>query len=166
MMFFQKSKPFLTLLLFVTFLANCSPTLQDRLRIYNSALKYFKKGNEALSRGIYHDAVVNYRKAVQIDPSSAEFHYNLGLAYYHAELYVEAKTAFKRSLQFAKKAPETYYNLALAHYQLGEDTDAHEAYQNYQNLMQTQATKQGITPQQALPNPQQQGIATQATQQK
>ena len=159
-MFDQKFNAVFILILLTTFLANCSPTLQDRLRIYNSALKYFKKGNEALSREIYHDAVVNYRKAIQIDPSSAEFHYNLGLAYYHAELYVDAKKSFKRSLQFAKKSPETYYNLALAHYQLGEDTDAHEAYQSYQNLMQPRqakvpdAIKQGMIPgvnQQPLP---------------
>ena len=149
-MFDQKF--YTALILMTMFLANCSPTVQDRLRIYNSALKYFKKGNEALSLGIYHDAVLNYRKAIQIDPSSAEFHYNLGLAYYHAELYVDAKKAFKRSLQFAKKSPETYYNLALAHYQLGEDTDAHEAYQNYQNLMQApDASKQGMVTQQTLP---------------
>jgi Flp pilus assembly protein TadD len=52
-----------------------------------------------LKTGNMEGAMEQFGKAVQLQPRSAEAHYNLGAAYMNSERYGEASALFRRALE-------------------------------------------------------------------
>ena len=62
--------------------------------------KYIKTGWERYGKkGLYPQAVVEYKKALAIDPTNDEVWYNIGGACYKGKKYLEAERAFKAALR-------------------------------------------------------------------
>jgi tetratricopeptide (TPR) repeat protein len=55
-----------------------------------------------------------YRRMIQTEPSNAEAHLGLGLAYLQLGLFAEAKRSFATHLQISPEVPQVYYYLCLA----------------------------------------------------
>ena len=119
----------------------CSSTPEPEPR---SALQYFQDGNLALKRRDYSTSVWNYLRAISLNDEAPEFHYNLGLAYYHIGNYPEAIDAFTQVEQLRPDHADTYYNMALAYHKLSRTDLAEKYYNQYQNLLSIRKARQRL----------------------
>ena len=69
----------------------------------------------------YDEAIIEYRKALELNPRSAKAHYNLGLAYFRKEMWGEAINEYK-------KAKELGLRLANLHAELGKAYEKEKLY--------------------------------------
>ncbi len=106
-----------------------------------SALHYFNQGNTAFQSMAYGDAVNNFRKAIELDPKRPEFHYNLGLSYYHIGNYEGSVEAFTASTKIDPKMADPYYNMALAYNHMSKSEEANRMYNKYQELIRGDSDK-------------------------
>lgn len=65
------------------------------------------KGNESFQKGQYADAEAEYKKALQVQPSSPTAQFNLGDAFYKQQRYAEAERAFENSLVTSRDPEST-----------------------------------------------------------
>ena len=72
----------------------------------------------------YDDAIKFYKKAMVINPDSAQCHYNIGTTYLEIKKYQEAITSLKCSIKIDDKNPEAYNNIANAYKSLGSHNEA------------------------------------------
>jgi Ca-activated chloride channel family protein len=72
--------------------------------------------------GRYEEAMQNYRKAAESDPTRSDLQYNRGDAAYKAGDYSEAEEAFRQALETPDLSLQenAYYNLGNAQYQHGD----------------------------------------------
>jgi tetratricopeptide (TPR) repeat protein len=71
------------------------------------------------NKGMYDNAVVQFEKALAIDPNYAKAHNNLGLVYYAKGMFDEANAQFKNALTINPNLAEAYNNLGLVCYTKG-----------------------------------------------
>ncbi|MGE5648519.1 MAG: tetratricopeptide repeat protein [Acidobacteriota bacterium] len=94
------------------------------------AEKWFERGLELEETGALPEQIIDaYRRALELDPTSAGAAVNLGTIYYHLHRWEEAKRAYNQALEI----DSTY---ALAHFNLGnlydERGDRERAESHYQ----------------------------------
>lgn len=128
------------LLVFVLLLPSCTNEIQMR----KSALRYFKDGNFAYRHRDFQNAIWNYRKAIELDSYTAEFHFNLGLAYYEIGNYPEALDAYLRVSQIKPKLSDTYYNIALAYNRMELSQRADLYYNRYQEMLSLRKAREHL----------------------
>jgi Flp pilus assembly protein TadD len=85
----------------------------------------------AARRGDLADAEAVYRKLIQLDPRSAEWHNNLGVTYVRQEKIRRGIEAFRAALQLAPYYAEAHLNLAVALEWLGEGGEATTHYRSF-----------------------------------
>jgi tetratricopeptide (TPR) repeat protein len=90
-------------------------------------------GNALLKEGNVDEAIVQYQKALQINPDYAKAHYNLGCALFQKGNVDEAIEHFQRALQINPDSMEAHYNLSCALLQKG---NVDEAIVQYQKALQ------------------------------
>lgn len=71
-------------------------------------------GNAYYDTGKPNEAVLYYKKALEIDDHLSDVHYNLGNALYLNEVIDEAVKHYKAAIALNPKKPESYYNLGNA----------------------------------------------------
>ena len=71
------------------------------------------------NKGMYDNAVVQFEKALAIDPNYAKAYNNLGLVYYAKGMFDEANAQFKNALTINPNLAEAYNNLGLVYYTKG-----------------------------------------------
>ena len=120
---------------------------------------YIRKGNRAFKDSVYVDAEVNYRKALDANPSSTIARFNLGNTLLWQN-YEKAIEAYKESLRNNPSDDETRYNLALAQKMLKDQQ------QNQQNQNQDQQNQQQQQQQEQQQDQQQQDQQDQQQQQQ
>lgn len=79
-------------------------------------------------KGLYDDAVEQYKEALRIDPDYAGAHYNLGNHYTRKGLYNDAIREYKDALRIEPHLADAHYNLGLAYYNKGLYDDAVSEY--------------------------------------
>jgi len=62
------------------------------------AEEWCKKGSYASESGDVDEAIICYKKTIEIDPDNAAAHVKLGSAYYRKEMFDEAITEFKQAV--------------------------------------------------------------------
>ena len=77
----------------------------------DSALKYYNLGVDAADRGDLDEAIVNWQKAVEIDPSDPDTRYNLGMALLEQEDYAGAEENFKAAAKIKSDDYRLQYGL-------------------------------------------------------
>lgn len=75
---------------------------------------YFEKGNVHFKKGEHNQAIINYKKAIKINPQLAEANYNIGVSYLN-----KGKDWYDIATKWLKSALELTPDLAVAHYNLG-----------------------------------------------
>ena len=91
------------------------------------ALRYSKNPQYFTERGAIHqyigdsrNAVLDYEKALQIDPNYSLAHYNLGNILLQQGLYTQACDSYTRALQTAPNDSSTLINRALTYNAIGK----------------------------------------------
>lgn len=103
----------LLILLLFSFLSPQKVFSQEEINYHNTlALTLAKK--EMLD-----EAISAWKKVVEINPSLAVPHYNIGLAYHKKGMLEEAILEYKRAIELSEGYTLAYYNLGNAYYQKG-----------------------------------------------
>jgi len=77
------------------------------------AAEAFRRGVAHHQAGRSHEAIAEYKQAIQLDPSKAYSHYNLGLLLRETRELNAAETAFNAALEAAPGMTDARYMLAL-----------------------------------------------------
>ncbi|HEY9601657.1 MAG TPA: tetratricopeptide repeat protein, partial [Allocoleopsis sp.] len=94
----------------------------------NSADLYFYLGN-ILRKNYLHIAILSYKMAIDIEPSSAELYLNLGKALAGDEKFDEAIASYQKALHLQADSAELYLNLGKAWAGKGNFDQAIASYQ-------------------------------------
>jgi tetratricopeptide (TPR) repeat protein len=97
----------------VIFLSSCSKK--------ESAEKHFKKGLKLYISDSLDQAIVEYKKALEIDSTLVKAYLNLGAAYTKKGEYDSAISSFKNALSYNPYDIKTHYNLGKV-YSIKNDT--------------------------------------------
>jgi len=87
----------------------------------NSSLAYTKRGVRHLWLTKHDAAQKDFEKALDIDPSNAEAHDDLGVIFSRKKMYFEAADHFLSAIEYDPTYQKAYHNLALISYLTGKD---------------------------------------------
>jgi tetratricopeptide (TPR) repeat protein len=79
-------------------------------------------------RGLYANALAHFDKAVQGDPSDADFNFNRGLALWYEGRFSDAAESLKAAIQSNPGDVETHTLLAMVYAKLGDDAAEQREY--------------------------------------
>lgn len=91
-----------------------------------SARSHLLDGNRARRRGLYDLALESYRRAVAVDPTNAQAHYNLGALFGELGRVTEAEAAFRAALAQDPGHRDSHFNLAVGLRARGRHAEAAE----------------------------------------
>ena len=84
------------------------------------AASHVKEGEAKLKEGHYEQAIEEFKKAIELDPDSADAHYSLGVAYLKTGARVEALDHLREAIRLRPDWVEAHYSLARAYYDFGD----------------------------------------------
>jgi len=123
------------LLIFFSFLFSCdfSPKERDKLReVYASY--FFFWGFFHNYNGHYDQAISDFNKSIEINPSYAGAYNNRGLAYCNKGQYDQAISDYNKALEINPAYADAYYNRANAYYSRGDYAKSWDDVKRAQNL--------------------------------
>src|SRR5512141_2928687 len=82
---------------------------QDKIALSD---EHNSRGIELADRGWLDEAIKEFKKAIELDPSSAHAHDNLATVYSEKKLYREALTEYLTAIQLEPESATAHYNLA------------------------------------------------------
>ena len=91
-------------------------------------VSYNNLGAVYADRGNLDEAIVNFKKAIELNSDYAQGHYNLGTAYYQKGMKDEAITAYRLALTINPDYAKVYKNLAIHYYLSGDFKQARQHY--------------------------------------
>ena len=94
----------------------------------DNALKYYHLGVEAADRDDLDEAIVNWQKAAEINPSDPDTRYNLGMALLEREDYAGAEENFKAAAKIKSDDYRLQYGLGRSLEMQGKYSEAKKAY--------------------------------------
>ena len=95
----------------------------------NLAGTIHNQGVQKALQGFNSEAISFYQQALQIAPETAEFHYNLGLAYYALNRKTEATAEFEQTIRYNPSHFSAYRALGALLAEKGKPSEALDAYQ-------------------------------------
>lgn len=113
-----------------------------QLRPQNGRAAYYYamslwKGKQTESSGSYLDQVESLlKRAIRLDPSFAQAHFELGNLYSQQGKYAEAVPEYQRALKLDPKLVDAYYRLGQAYVHLDQKDLAQKEFQIHQQLYQ------------------------------
>lgn len=105
------------LLLIITFCAFSAVKAQRTYR------EHLRSGNNIYADSIYDKSEIEYRKAIELNPQSADAYFNLGNALLNQNKYKEAVDEYKKALAYEtdkNRLSQIYHNMGVA-LQLSKD---------------------------------------------
>jgi type IV pilus assembly protein PilF len=91
------------LALLIAFVSVCLPARADEK---GDAKKQIEFGIEVAQRGLWHEAIFRWKKAMELDPQNASARNNLGVAYEQSGDFELAEEEYERALELA---PDSVY---------------------------------------------------------
>jgi len=92
------------------------------------ATNYLNQGNNLYKAGKYEQAVAEYTKAIELDPSLTSAYYNRGLAYLQMKEYDSALADFNKAIKINPKDSMSWNGKGMTLEKLGKYKEALEAY--------------------------------------
>ena len=96
---------------------------------------YFKAGNDNMMKENYDDAIANYEKTLEINPSYDSAWNNKGIALSRLKRYEDAIACYDKAIEIDKNHANAWYNKAKAFRDLGQ------SYLDKANADRTRAAK-------------------------
>jgi tetratricopeptide (TPR) repeat protein len=81
------------------------------------------KGLEFEDKGLFDEAINEYKEVLKLDSNNADAHKNLGDAYFEKDLFKEALLEYRASVKINPEY-QTYHNLGLLYYFMGLNSEA------------------------------------------
>ncbi|MDH5358248.1 MAG: tetratricopeptide repeat protein [Gammaproteobacteria bacterium] len=94
-----------------------------------SFVLYNLYGNALAGQNKFKDAVMAFRKAIDIDPTVAEIHFNVGILLTNLNRTDEAITSYKKAVSLKPSLTDAHYNLGTALQEQGKFEYAAKSYQ-------------------------------------
>lgn len=86
---------------------------QDAIDSFNRALFYYKESS-------LNEAMEEYKKVLELDPSNAQAHNNLGMVYYDLGMLNDAINQYQKAIAISPRYDKAHHNLAVAYYVKGD----------------------------------------------
>jgi tetratricopeptide (TPR) repeat protein len=83
---------------------------------FSEALSIYAEGVDLVKAGRNKDAILQYKRAINLYPFSGTFHYNLGKAYSREKSYANAIACYKEAIKLAPDLDRAYTNLSEMFY--------------------------------------------------
>lgn len=96
-------------------------------RADTGARRMVNVGNSELAAGRLDEAILNYQRAILLEPTLAEAHHNLGVALRKQGRLPEALMAFEAAIRAEPILPDAHFNRGVTLRRLGRDAEAEEA---------------------------------------
>ena len=97
-------------------------------------LKYTNRGTTYSKKGNYREAIREYDKAIQVNPSYTAAYYNRSVAYTKTKKYDRAIDDCNKALQLDPNHANSYYTRGVAYWHLGSKNQAVKDLQAAANL--------------------------------
>ena len=94
-------------------------------------------------KGMYDEAIIEYRKAIELNPNYTETHDNLGMAYGKKGMYDEAIIEYKKAIEINPDDNKAYNNLGVAYERKGMLDEAIDEYKKAIELNPNDAEPHG-----------------------
>ena len=96
----------------------CSKLLEDASKkgIENEAVIHFFKGMAYDDKGMFDKAILEYKRAIAINPNDAKAHNNLGAIYGNNGMYDTAILESKKAIAINSNYADAHNNLAVSYY--------------------------------------------------
>jgi tetratricopeptide (TPR) repeat protein len=78
---------------------------------------FFDLGFKAQEKGLYEEALANYKKAIELNPKIAQTYNNRGLVYYQMKDFPKAESNFDKAIELDPKLTMAYNNKAIIYYE-------------------------------------------------
>lgn len=121
--------------LFDSAVANFEIAVQD-CNLAQDASLHYSLGVAYRGVGKNEKAIIEFKRAIMLNPKLSEAHNDLGIELARESLYNEAIKEFNIALTSSIQPSQIYYNLGLAYMNKGE---YNKAIQNFQNLLKYQS---------------------------
>ena len=99
------------------------------VKISPTLANYNNLGTTYTLLGLYDEAMLNFKKVLEINPRSATAYYNLGHIYIKRKDYEEGINFYQKAVEQKPDYLEAYYNLGITHEALNKPLKAAEYYQ-------------------------------------
>ena len=93
------------------------------------ALKEHAKGTEQMLAKNFKEAIVFFKRALELNPDFSEACYNLGISYEELGKHQDSVEALKRSITLAPDNAHAHYALGYAYYQLKRYKESIDAFE-------------------------------------
>lgn len=106
--------------------------------------KYLREGNDLYTEGNYHDAEIEYMKALEVNPDSYKGQFNVGGSIYKQDNFEDATTIYNNLVTKArdkKSMADAYYNLGNS---LLKAQKLDESIESYKNALRNNPTDSDI----------------------
>lgn len=90
---------------------------------------YQKRADENIGRGEYDLAIVDYNKAVELNPKSVPAYFNRARAFYFKRDFAAAIESYGKVIELTPNDSVVFYNRGVAHEKLGDPAKAAEDYE-------------------------------------
>ena len=93
------------------------------------AAKEHSKGTEQMMVKKYKEAIVFFRRAIDLNPDFAEAYYNLGIAYEELGQHEDSVETLKKAIQLTPENANAHYALGYAYYRLKRYKESIDAFE-------------------------------------
>lgn len=90
---------------------------------------YQKRADENIGKGEYDLAIVDYNKAVELNPKSVPAYFNRARAYFFKRSFAEAIESYGKVIELTPKDSVVFYNRGVAYEKMGDALKAAEDYE-------------------------------------
>lgn len=96
-----------------------SPGVQEADATFKQFSDFFNKGEKHYRKKQYYDAVINFKKAIEIKHDAWQGWYNLALVFYDIDEKEKSIECFKNALRYKPNEVDAMLNLSSLHDELG-----------------------------------------------
>ncbi|OGP69033.1 MAG: hypothetical protein A2170_06220 [Deltaproteobacteria bacterium RBG_13_53_10] len=103
------------LFVILLFLSSCASTHKTQTEL-GDAEAYYNRGNAYWDKGQLDQAILDYNRALELNPGYAEAYNNRGVAYRNKGQYDQAILDYNKAFEINPRFAEVYYIRAVTYY--------------------------------------------------